>query len=99
MAIDFDGEDLLSIEGARRWLKAQTGREWSRQTLYRWVSTGVGGVLLDSCSVGGQIFTSIGAIRRFIDALSKVPAGSGSIQEQRRRREVEYELRRQFGER
>lgn len=99
MAIDFDGEDLLSMEGTARWLESRTGRKWSRSTVYRWVSSGVGGVHLECCSVGGVLYTSVEAIRRFIDALSKVPAGAGSNHDRRRRREVEFELRRQFGER
>jgi hypothetical protein len=62
-------------------------------TLLRWALRGVKGVKLETVIVGGRRFTSLEAIQRFIERLSK-PEASEHARQQRGRRnsQVEQEL-------
>ncbi len=62
-------------------------------TLLRWALRGVKGIKLETVIVGGRRFTSLEAIQRFIERLSKSEAGENSPQQRgRRNSRVEQEL-------
>lgn len=63
MAIDIDREELLSLAQATHRIP---GRPTIR-SLWRWVNHGVGGQRLETIKCGSRRFTSMEAIRRFID--------------------------------
>jgi hypothetical protein len=41
-------------------------------TLFGWANRGVRGVRLESCRIGGRRFTTLAALRRFLDAVNGV---------------------------
>lgn len=50
----------------------------SLQTVYRWATKGVNGIVLESIRVGGRKFTSSEAIQRFLRASNPVPQPRGA---------------------
>jgi hypothetical protein len=64
------GEDLLSLTAAA---KETPGRPTVR-TVWRWASSGVSGVKLQTLKVGGRTFTSRQALQRFLAELNEQPA-------------------------
>ena len=65
--IDIDSEQLLTLAEAAREVP---GRRHAG-TLSRWWRKAVHGVRLETVLVGGRRFTSLEAIRRFIERLSE----------------------------
>ena len=73
MSIDFETERCIPIGEAP---KNIPGRP-SLASVYRWMTDGVrGGVRLESIVVGGQRFTSIEAIGRFIERTTRNSPGA-----------------------
>lgn len=65
--IDQDKEHLIPLRNAAKILpKASTGKDIHPTTLRRWTTDGVDGVVLDAVKIGGRLFTSTEAIKRFI---------------------------------
>lgn len=62
--IDIRSEELLSLPEA---CKRIPGRP-HLATIYRWITNGVRGVVLESIAIGGKRFTSVEAIGRFVAA-------------------------------
>lgn len=63
--LNHNGELLLDISSATERLAELTGVRVHRSTLYRWVTHGVGGIRLESVRLGGRVYSSEAAIRRF----------------------------------
>ena len=79
--IDMNDEDLISLaEAANRLPRCRRGKKISLATLYRWSSSGCRGVRLETLRVGRARATSMGAIQRFCERLTK-------LQERRNRNE------------
>jgi hypothetical protein len=71
MAIRLGEEELLSLAAAARRLpKKNSGKAVHVAALYRWAATGYRGIVLETLQVGGQRFTSMGALQRFAEALT-----------------------------
>jgi len=68
--LEFDGEPLFDLSSAIERLAEATGLGVHRSTVYRWVTRGVGGIRLGSVRLGGRVYTSEEAIRRFGSALT-----------------------------
>lgn len=70
--IDPQSETLKTKNEARRlpWMKGRYGNAVSLATLDRWMTRGVGGVVLESCRIGGTTYTSDEATLRFLDRLN-----------------------------
>lgn len=64
--IDPDSEELITLQQATT--KFPGRRRIGIATLFRWASTGVRGVKLETLHVGRSRFTSVEAIGRFIQA-------------------------------
>jgi len=65
-------EQVVTLKDACALLpRRRRGKKPSVATLYRWATTGVRGVRLESIMVGGTRCTSIEAIQRFFDRLTE----------------------------
>jgi hypothetical protein len=51
------------------------GRKLSIPTSYRWSTRGVRGIVLETVQVGGTRYTSVEALRRFTEALTRARDG------------------------
>lgn len=77
--IDFRQEMIVTLNQAARVVpKRRRGRPAHVGTLYRWASRGCRGVKLESIQIGGSRCTSMEALQRFFDRLSKQDEGSGA---------------------
>ncbi len=65
-------EDVLTLTQARAELANLTGIRPDKATMTRWIHRGVGGIKLEAIRLGGRnIFTSMQALTRFIEARTK----------------------------
>jgi hypothetical protein len=80
MAIDITTETLITPrEYARMRPVGRNGRPMALSTVYRHFHVGVGGRKLETVKFGGQIYTSVEAVRRFLDHLTEGrPSGAES---------------------
>lgn len=70
--IPIQGETLIPLRDVPRQLPAKSNAKRVHiSACYRWVSTGVHGVVLESLKVGGTTYTSIEALERFAHKLSR----------------------------
>jgi len=73
--IELKSETVLTLDDAARRLPRRRGnRPVHRTTLYKWASAGLRGVRLETIQVGGSLCTSLEALQRFFDRLSKAHA-------------------------
>ncbi len=71
-----DHEDLIVLQKAATWIAERTGgRRPNISTLHRWATRGVRGVRLETVAVGHVRYTSVEAVRRFLNATPATPAG------------------------
>jgi Protein of unknown function (DUF1580) len=78
--IDFRQETIVTMNQAARVVpKRRRGRPAHAATLYRWASRGCRGIKLEFIQVGGSKCTSLQALQRFFDQLSKQDEGSGAV--------------------
>lgn len=69
-----DNEDLVVLTKAAAWIANRTGgRRPNISTLHRWATRGVRGVVLETVAVGHVRYTSIEAVRRFLEAKPAQP--------------------------
>jgi hypothetical protein len=76
--IDIDTEELIGMTEAMKRMKVA-----SRSTIYNQSKKGVRGVILETVMIGGRDKTSVEAIARFIDRLTRLRNGE-------HREEVKY---------
>ena len=70
--IDLTTETVISLtEAAKRLPARRSGKRPHVATLYRWSQRGCRGVRLETCQVGGTRCTSVEALQRFVNQLSK----------------------------
>ena len=78
--IDLELETLIPIAEAARHIPGRP----HRGTVWRWLQSGVRGVVLESVLIGGRRYTSTEAIRRFLlagnptSAAPSVPVAAGN---------------------
>ena len=66
--IDIETEDLVLLKELPKRLPQRSGKPVATSTLWRWSTTGVKGVQLETILVGGQRYSSLEAFRRFVAA-------------------------------
>ena len=70
--IEHSKETLLSFpEASRRLPCGRAGRPTHPSTINRWAKAGLRGIRLETICVGGSRFTSIEALQRFFERLSR----------------------------
>lgn len=75
-------ETLISLtEAAGRLPRRRAGRPTHPATLYRWASDGFRGVRLETIQVGATLCTSLEALERFFEELSRDSSGPGPLEE------------------
>jgi len=78
LAITIDETILPPADAAKELPRRRRGRKTHVSTLYRWMTTGCRGVVLESIQVGGTRCTSRVALQRFFERLSGPdPTGPG----------------------
>jgi hypothetical protein len=72
MPIDISHEMPITFAEATSYVpRRRRGRKASVTTLYRWATTGVRGILLETIQIGGSRCTSVAALQRFFDRLTQ----------------------------
>jgi len=75
--MDIDKEELFTLAiGAGKIPVRRAGKKTNVSTLHRWSTTGLRGVVLETLQVGGVKMTSLPALQRFFDALSRTGSSS-----------------------
>lgn len=71
-------ETLIPLrEAPARLPKRPNGKKLHISALYRWISSGVSGVVLEAVRIGGTTYTSLEALQRFAERLTgSEPAAS-----------------------
>ena len=69
--INLGTEEVLSLSEANTVLPRRHGRAVHLSTLYRWAKIGIKGIRLETIHVGGVLCTSVEALQRFCDQLSR----------------------------
>lgn len=87
MPINTKLESLVAFKKAGS--SFRDGRRKSNATLHRWRLSGVNGVKLETCLIGGLRYTSLEAIDRFIAAQNPDEASPPAITPAQRRRQSE----------
>lgn len=71
--IDIEHENLIPIRDVpRRIPPRKNGRRLHISAVYRWMSRGVRGAVLESVRLGGTTYTTVEALQRFADHLGNV---------------------------
>ena len=68
MTIDIDKEQPITLAEVPAYVPKRGGKKVHSSTVYRWVTKGARGRVLESVMVGGIRYTSIEAVRRFLQA-------------------------------
>ena len=94
MSIRIGRDEFLTLsEAAKRLPAKNSGRRLHVAALYRWASNGCRGVVLETIHVGGQRYTSMDALQRFLDEVTQRARASGaprrSVDVRARRAEIE----------
>ena len=87
MSIDVETEDLIPFSEARTAFPG--GKRLALGTLHRWRLSGVRGVRLETCVVGGLRYCSQQAISRFIAAQNASEQPAPAITAKQRRTQAE----------
>jgi hypothetical protein len=73
MPIDLRNEEVLSLAEVTKlacFQRRRGGKRLNVATVWRWCSTGVKGVVLETVMLGGTRATSVEAVERFVDTLT-----------------------------
>jgi len=72
MAISLKSDEIVSIsQAAKRLPKRSNGKAIHVASVYRWIGEGINGVRLESVRIGGRLFTSVEALQRFTERLTR----------------------------
>lgn len=70
--IDLKAETLVALRDVPRLLpRRRNGRSAHLSAIYRWIGRGVSGTVLESIRIGGVTYTSLEALQRFAEQLSR----------------------------
>lgn len=67
MAIDFESGELVEISKMPTRLEKLIGKRLNISTIYRWMNKGIAGIRLETVLVGGQRYTSLAWVQRFVE--------------------------------
>ena len=80
MAIDVKKEQAITLSDVPNHIPKRRGKKVHYSTVYRWVTKGSRGRILESVLVGGVRFTTIEAIERFLNSEScRSVSSDGSV--------------------
>ena len=65
-------EPLLTLRDAAALMPGRGGKSRSPRTLWKWHHYGLRGVKLETRFAGGDLVTSVAAIQRFLDAVTRI---------------------------
>jgi len=82
--IDILKESLVEMRHAPREIEKFLGRRLHLGTIYRWCTTGVRGVRLESIVMGGGRYTSLEAMARFAEELTRTRSEQHDAPSQRK---------------
>ncbi|MEO9930373.1 MULTISPECIES: DUF1580 domain-containing protein [Rhodopirellula] len=68
MKIDVQNEQPITLAEVPKYVPKRGGKKVHYSTVYRWTTKGARGRVLASVMVGGIRYTTIEAVRRFLDA-------------------------------
>lgn len=68
--IDISAETLLTLSAAAKRIPGRNGKGVHLGTIGRWAFDGRRGVVLESLVIGGQRYTSVEALQRFVERLN-----------------------------
>ena len=91
MSINVEAEDLIPFSEARTAIPG--GKRLSLATLHRWRLSGVRGVRLETCVVGGLRYCSQQSISRFIAAQNRDELPPPAITAKQRRTQAESAMK------
>ena len=75
MSISLEKEVTLTLpEAASRLPRLRGGKKVHVSTLYRWIHRGVGGIRLEAVKIGRTVVTSVEALQRFADRVTREPS-------------------------
>ncbi len=75
--IDITSERVVSLNDASKYLpRRRAGKKPHTSTLFRWAQRGVRGVRLETIQVGGTLCTSLEALQRFFNTLTRPEHGN-----------------------
>ncbi|MFO0787081.1 MAG: DUF1580 domain-containing protein [Phycisphaerales bacterium] len=101
-------EQLIALRDAPKHLPPRPGgKRVHISAVYRWITKGVSGVVLEAVRIGGTTYTSLEALQRFADRLSEPPprvtvtgpAASARLARNAAQRALEIELGLPLGDR
>lgn len=70
--IELRTETLIALRDAPKHLPARPGgKRLHISAIYRWITKGVAGIVLEAVRVGGTTYTSLEALQRFAERLSQ----------------------------
>lgn len=70
--ISITQETLIALRDAPRHLPVRpNGKRLHISACYRWISRGIKGIVLESVKLGGATYTSVEALQRFAEKLSR----------------------------
>lgn len=80
MALDFSNEHPITLVEVPKHVPKRHGKKVHYSTVYRWISKGARGRVLESALVGGVRYTTVEAVGRFLAATPSIEiAGSESL--------------------
>ncbi len=68
MTIDFSREQAIPLSDVPRYVPKRRGKKVHYSTVYRWATKGARGRTLETVLNGGLRYTTIEAVRRFLNA-------------------------------
>ena len=81
MAIDLRRDNGIPIREVPNWLPKRNGKKVHFSTVFRWVTKGARGRVLESVLIGGIRYTTIEAIERFLGTTPTPPEIPAAAQE------------------
>jgi L-asparaginase/Glu-tRNA(Gln) amidotransferase subunit D len=94
MKIDFSKEQSITLAQVPIHVPRRGGKKVHSSTVYRWATKGARGRVLESVMVGGIRYTTIEAVRRFLNANSPVANMTRTGLQNELDQAIEDELRR-----
>lgn len=73
MSLDFNKEHPITLAEVPRHVPKRNGKKVHYSTVYRWISKGARGRILESACVGGVRFTTVEAVARFLSSNTSAP--------------------------
>ena len=82
MPLDFQKENAITLREVPKYLPKRNAKKVHYSTVFRWVSKGARGRILESALIGGVRYTTVEAVERFLSAKPKAsPNELGDLSE------------------